>query len=125
MNNMVIVALLICTLASSGCTTLEPIEASPDEVQSQLLSGQLVQPGDRVRLVTADGTVHEFRITQVDQEQGLVIGKDARVPIADVVAVETREVSIGRSALLGAGIGYGVAVLIAILIAPAVLLGAG
>lgn len=112
-------------MVSTACTTQRPIEASPDEVQRQLLSGQLVQPRDRIKLVTRDETVHEFRVTELDLEQGLVVGKDARIPIADVVAVDTREVSIGRSALLAGGVGYGIAALIAILIAPAALLGAG
>lgn len=120
-----ITVLLACTLASAACTTLRPIEASPDEVQRQLLSGQLVQPGDRVRLVTRDEAVHEFRVTEVDLEQGLLIGKDSRVPIADVIAVETRDVSVGKTALLVGGVGYGIGALIAILIAPAVILGAG
>lgn len=117
--------MLACTMVSTACTTQRPIEASPDEVQRQLLSGQLVQPRDRIKLVTRDETVHEFRVTELDLEQGLVVGKDARIPIADVVAVDTREVSIGRSALLAGGVGYGIAALIAILIAPAALLGAG
>ena len=108
-----------------GCTTLTPVDVPADELQRQLGAGQLFEPGDRVRLVTADEVVHTFRVTEVDLEQGLVLGRNARVPIDEIVAVETREISAGRTGLLTGGIGVGVAVLIAIAIAPAIILSGG
>jgi hypothetical protein len=62
------------------------------------------EPGDRVRLVTADGSVHKFRVTQIDVVGGLVIGKEESVPIADILAVETREVSWAKTAALLFGV---------------------
>lgn len=50
-------------------------------------------PGERVRLVTADETVHKFKVTAIDFDQGLLIGRDNSV--ADVVAVEASKVSGG------------------------------
>jgi hypothetical protein len=117
--------LLMGALASTACTTLKAQEATPEELQPQLLCGSLLQPGDRVRLVTADETVHEFRVTEIDFDQGLVIGRDERVAIADVVAVETREVSIGRTALLVGGVGYSVVAIVLMALAPALILGGG
>lgn len=125
MNIMAVSAVLIGALASSACTTLKPTEATPEELQRELLSGTLLQPGDRVRLVTADETVYEFRVTELDVEHGIVIGRDERVAVADVVAVETREVSMGKTALLIGGVGYSVIAIILIVAAPAFLLGAG
>jgi hypothetical protein len=81
----------------------------------------LIEPGDRVRLVTADDAVHKFRVTKVDVDAGLVVGSAEAVPIADIVAVETREVSVGKTAALTGG-AIGIWVLILILIAPAALL---
>jgi hypothetical protein len=112
-------------LGSVGCTTLEPVDVPADELQRQLIAGQLVQPGDRVRLVTADEVVHKFRVIEVSPGQGLVLGRDERVPIDEIVAVETREISVGRTALLTGGVGVGMAILIAIAIAPAIILGGG
>jgi hypothetical protein len=112
-------------LGCVGCTSLKPVDVPADELQRQLVAGELVRPGDRVRLVTADETVHKFRVTGVSPEQGMVLGRDDRVPINDIVAVETREVSVGRTALLTGGAGVGMAVIIAIAIAPAILLGGG
>jgi hypothetical protein len=87
------------------------------------MSGELLQPGDRVRLVTTDETVYEFRVESVDLERGLVIGRDAHVPIADIAALETREASVGRTALLAGGVAYSVAAIVLIALAPALILG--
>jgi len=117
-------SLLACLLVSSACTTLQPTEASPEELQRLILSEDLLEPGQRVRLVTADEVVHEFRIAEIDLERGVVMGDDEAVLISEVVAVETREVSVGRTALLTGGLVYGIGYIIAIAIAPALILGA-
>lgn len=119
------VVLLLLLGSSVACTTLEPVAVPADELQSQLRDGTLVKPGDRVRLVTADETVYQFRVTEISLDQGAVVGQSERVPIDEIVAVETKEVSVGRTALLTGGIGVGMAVLIAVAIAPAILLGGG
>ncbi len=123
MNKILPAFVIVCFSLSSACTTLQPVEASPEEVQRLITDEQILEPGMRVRLVTIDETVHEFRVSEVDVEQGLVIGEQAQVPIADVVAVDTREVSVGRTALLVGGLGYGILALLAIALAPALLLG--
>ena len=126
MNILASAAVLMGALANSACTTLKPTEATPEELQRRLLTGELLHPGDRVRLVTADETVYEFRVTEFDVEQGIVIGRDERVAVADVVAVETRELSLGKTALLVGGVSYSVIAIVLIVAAPAALLaGAG
>ena len=117
-------SLLTCLLVSSACTTLQPTEASPEELQRLILSEGLLEPGQRVRLVTADETVHQFRIDEISCERGVVIGNDETVPIAEIVAVDTREASVGRTALLAGGLAYGTLFVIAVALAPAALLGA-
>lgn len=123
MNILAVSAVLIGALTSSACTTLSPTEAALEELQRQLMSGELLQPGDRVRLVTSDETVYEFRVETIDLEQGIVVGRDEHVPIADIVALETREVSVGRTALLAGGVAYSVAAIVLIALAPALILG--
>lgn len=125
MDLRILLALLACALCGAACTTLKPIEATPDEVQSKLLTETIVQPGDRIRVVTSDGSVHKFRVTEIDHEQGLVLGKDQRIVVKEIVAVETREISMGRSSALAGGIGIGMMAIIAIAIAPAALLAGG
>ena len=113
---------LVLLLLSCACTTLRPTEASPADLQRMITHENLFKPGDRVKLATADGSVHKFRVTQIDVDNGLVIGKEESVPIADIIAVETREVSVGKTAALTGGliVGY---VVIAILAATAAFYG--
>ncbi len=117
--------LLPLILSNAACTTLEPVDVPADELRQQLRAGSLVKSGDRVRLVTADETVHKFKITEINLEQDKVLGRNAEVPIEEIVALETRELSVGRTSLLTGGVGIGVAALIAIAIAPAIILGGG
>lgn len=112
-------------LANSACTTLQPTEASPEQLQRLILSENLLKPGQRVRLVTNDEAEHQFRIAEVDLEREVVTGDDEAVLISEIVAVETREVSVGRTALLTGGLAYGGLFLIAIALAPALILGGG
>jgi hypothetical protein len=97
---------IVATLAllCSGCTTLRPTEVPPDRLQHMIAHERLFEAGDRVRLVTAEGEVYKFRVTQLDLAEGVVVGRDHAVPIEDIVAVETREVSVGKTAALVGGL---------------------
>jgi hypothetical protein len=121
----IVILLTLFVFSGVACTTLEPVNMSAAELQEQLRTGALVTAGDRVRLVTADEAVHKFRVKKISVEQDMVLGKNAEVPIDQIVAVETSEVSVGRTAVLTGGVGIGVAALIAIAIAPAIILGGG
>lgn len=121
MNVLAVLAVFLGALARSACSTLSAKEAASEELRRQLFSGDLLQTGERVGLVTTDETVYEFRITEINLEQGLVTGRDERVSIADVVAVETHEVSVGETALLVGGVGYSVIAIVLIALAPAIL----
>jgi hypothetical protein len=98
------VILAIVVLLSCACTTLQPTAASPEELQHMITQENLLEPGDRVRLVTAEGVVYKFRVREIDLGNGMVVGAKASVPIQDIVAVETREVSIGKTAVLTGGL---------------------
>ena len=115
------VILAIVVLLSCACTTLQPTAASPEELQHMITQENLLEPGDRVRLVTADGAVNKFRVREIDLENGMVVGPKESVPIQDIVAVETREVSIGKTAALAGGVAAIWAILL-ILAAPAFVL---
>ena len=114
---------LLATIVCTACSTVTPVEAPPAELHRLITSEGLLQPGDRVRLVTEDGMEHEFRITALDFDAGLIRGADEAVPIADVVAAQTKKVAVGRTTALAAGLYVGVGLIIALAIAPALLLG--
>ena len=98
------VIIAIVVLLSCACTSLQPTEASPEELQRMITHENLLKPGDRVRLVTADGAVYKFRINRIDFDDGLIIGRNDSVPIREVVAAETREVSAGKTVALTGGL---------------------
>jgi hypothetical protein len=77
------------TMAISGCTTMQPMDGSPTELQRCISSGELLEPGDRVRIVTADQKVHRFAITKI--EAGQIVGSKESVPIDQVVYLEKRQ----------------------------------
>ena len=114
MKSIFLSCVMLCLALSSGCTTLQPTEATPDEIQRRIVTEGLLAPGDKVQLVTADDAVHEFRITEINLEAGSVIGKNDAVPITEIVAVATREFAVGKTTALSIGISYGLAIGIAV-----------
>jgi hypothetical protein len=86
---------------ASGCTTLKPVKMSPEVLQQKIAAGEVIEVGDKVKVVTSDGTVHRFKVTESATDQ--VSGKGIEVPIADIVAIETREFSGLKTGVLIAG----------------------
>lgn len=94
---LLFLALLVC----ASCTTMRSAELSPDELQSQIRSGEIIAVGDDVEIVTADGARHQFEIVSIDD--ALIAGDSGSVAIDDVVALKTRTFSGGKTALLAGG----------------------
>lgn len=107
--------ILVASLWLSACTTLQPVEMPAADVQRMILSGDLALVGESIKVVTADGKSHQYRVTEVDTEKRLIRGKTMAVPVDEVVAIETKKISIGKTALL-AGSSY---LLIAMIIVAA------
>lgn len=122
MKKMLPAILWIGVVSCASCTSLKPTEATPEQIQQRITHENLLQLGERVELVTADGVVHEFRISDIDYEQGLVLGKNESVPVNDIVAVKTREFSIGRTALLAGGAAYWLWIWALLILGPALVL---
>jgi len=95
---------LLCAAIGSACTTLRPVQVATDEAQQALASGQLLKPGDKVRVITRDGKAHEFAITAIDTADGTVKGPADSVRVADIVTVEKREPALGKTLGLVLGI---------------------
>ena len=111
-----------------GCTSLKPIEAGPNELQDKIRHENIVNIHDWVRVYTEDGKEYQFQITAIDEKyirgDDVVRGDAVSVPIDSIVALESQEISIGKTSLLAGG-AIGVGLLIAIAIAPAAILAAG
>lgn len=98
---MKIILPIIVIFAVCGCSTLKPIDMSPEQLHDQISRGEIVKAGDSVRIVTIDGETHKFRVTAITSDQ--ISGKDTTIPIANIVALETRVFSGGKTAALTAG----------------------
>jgi hypothetical protein len=104
MKSFFVFALVCAALGGNGCTSLRPSLLSADEIRRQIDSGELLNPGDKVRLSTTDGAVHEFQVTAVNADAGLIVGSKESVRIADIVGVSKREFAIGKTVWLVVGI---------------------
>lgn len=115
------VLLLVGAAASPACTTLEPVEMPAADVQRMILTEEIPLEGESIRVVTSDGKTHKYRVIAVDMDERLIQGRKDAVSIDDVVAIETREFSVGKTALLAGG-SYLVIALIVAAVGPALLL---
>lgn len=93
--------LTVSLLALCACTSLRPVEMSSEQLQEQLRRGELVQVGDRIKLVHSDGRHIELTVSAIDSES--IAGKHSRVAISDIVTLETREVSTAKTSTLIGG----------------------
>jgi hypothetical protein len=98
MRRFITLAAIICV---AGCTTLQPMEGTSDELRARINSGGLLEVGDRVAIVTDDYATHEFRIRAI--RDGIIEGKSDSVPVAHTISVEKRQFSRAKTLLLVGG----------------------
>ena len=114
-TSQIISILVIMSLI--GCTSMQPIEAGPDELQYKIRHENIINIHDRVKIFTEGGKEYQFQVTAIDEKD--IRGKDVAVPIDSIVAVESREISIGKTSLLAGGT-IGIALLIAPIADPGI-----
>ena len=78
-----------------GCTTLRPIELSQSDIQQRISTGDILRPGDKVKITTTQGEQHELKVVSVSD--GIIKGKDIEIPVKDVFSIEKRKTSIGKT----------------------------
>jgi len=101
--DMKLLSALVVVLMVTGCSTMTPVEMSPDQLHDQISTGDILHEGDKVKIVTTDGKTHQFKVSAITDAS--IIGDDIEVPIADIVAIETKEFSGGKTAALVGGVG--------------------
>lgn len=85
----------VLIIAVTGCTTMRLIDGSPTELQRFINAGELLKPGDRVRIATADERAHRIAITKL--EAGLIVGPNESVPVDQVRSLEIKKVKSAAS----------------------------
>ena len=88
-------------LLIGGCSTVKPLEMPPEQVQKKISAGEIFGVGDKVKVATSDGEVYDFKVTAVTNQH--ILGDEVKIPIDEIVAIETREFSAGKTAALAGG----------------------
>jgi len=89
--------LIAITCSVCACTSLQPIEPAGGN-GSPIAYQAVLTPGDRVRINTADGQTHEFRVSAVYDDR--IDGEEISISIDQIVSVETRVFNKGKTAAL-------------------------
>lgn len=98
---MKLISTLIVILILTGCTSMKPVELPPDQLQNRISAGEIINEGDKVRVVTVDGKKQKFEVTAITDKS--IVGNDIEIPIVDIVAVETNQYSDVKSGTLMLG----------------------
>lgn len=85
-----------------SCTSVRPINISPNELQKQLPVGHIIKSGDEVKLGTRDGKFHHFKVLSVSNN--FIKGQSIEVPIKDIIHVNKVEFSKTKTIALVAGV---------------------
>jgi hypothetical protein len=116
------------TFLLAACTSVTPLSHDARTLQAEIRTGQTLQHGDRIRVVTKDGVTRRLSVAFVegdvltgylDTDPPPPVRVDARgndasererrslvhIPISDIVVVEKEELSAGKSAA-ALGVGY-------------------
>jgi len=114
--NLVLCLLLMVTILMAGCTTLQPMAGNAETLRSELRGGEAVKPGDKVRVVSRDGLSRMLIVTALDQNvlkghpEGISTAEAVvTIPIDDIVFMEGKQVSVGKTAAYAGGITVGAA----------------
>ena len=100
---------LVCLLTvfavnASGCSSMHRV---PVVAAGSAPAGDRIGPGDEVRVTLRDGRQARFTVQRVE-ETALIAADGTRYENADIVTLERRAFSGGRTALLVAGVVGGV-----------------
>lgn len=86
--------------------SVKKVDRPPEAIREGIRSGDLLQPGDRIAVVSVSQGERIFVVTEVAEDS--IRGEGLEVPIDDVVALEKRSIDPVRTGLAIYG-GYGVA----------------
>jgi hypothetical protein len=97
-HNTVTIALATICLAAAGCTTTRTLPVPRAATQAQTSS---IKPGSKIIVTLRSGETRNFRVTAVEPDA--LVGKDTRIPFADIEKLQEKIVNSGRT--VGAVVG--------------------
>jgi hypothetical protein len=119
--------ILALSLLQSGCTSMQRVDTTPEDLQAQIRAGKYLSEGKDVTITLIDG--HEMRFKFARIENDAIVGKtklgaETTVPIVDVAGLQTGRFDVGRTAAVVAAT-YAVTIVVLfglLLAAPIVIL---
>jgi hypothetical protein len=112
--NLMACLLLMLGCFMAGCTAMLPMADNAESLRTELRSGDAVKPGDKVRVVTRDGLSRLLIVTALDQNtlKGHPEGVERKgtvvtLPINDIVFMEGKKISVGKTAAYTSGVTVG------------------
>jgi hypothetical protein len=84
------IVLALCLLQSGGCTSYRPVPLESDTLHQELRLGNLVRPGDRIRVATQSGESVTLVVDQVGEEHLTAVGGPV-ISYTDIVSIESRD----------------------------------
>jgi len=88
-NQYYITFLIIFSLISASCASLRAVYPDPVNIQS------IIEPGDKVKIVTIDNQEAEFEVVEVTDEY--IIGGNIKVPHKDITGMKEETASAGEN----------------------------
>ena len=87
---------LVCTLSFlvTSCTSLHRVSVPGTETTA---AAPAVQVGDSVVVTTKAGEEKKFKVTAIEPDA--LVGKDGRVPYADMATLSIKELQAGKTTL--------------------------
>ncbi|EAA2780331.1 hypothetical protein OP063_004683 [Salmonella enterica subsp. enterica] len=124
-SNWLAGVLIASTITLAGCTSYDQVQLRQQQLSSDYTYYKLSPPlytGDIVQYKLKDGS-HETVTVQNTTPQGIITSTDQVIPYKDMISLERKDFSKGKTAAaVGAGVGATAVVLITVF---AVTLGAG
>jgi len=90
-----------------ACTSMRSVPMPPAELAAKIRQGHVLRVGDEVTIATRGGHENRFTVTAIDEST--VRGDRQSIPIDDIVALKTKQISLGDTALLTGAITLSVA----------------
>jgi len=108
---------VVAAILMSGCVTVQKAGGSPEALRQAIRAGEVIQPGDRVTVVTTTMGERTFTVTAVEEDS--IRDGATRIPIDEVVALEKHRIDAGKTIALvgGAYLGLYLAAALAFLVA--------
>ena len=99
---------IVCTVSFlvTSCTTLERVSIPGSETTAQVS----VQVGDSVVATTRTGEEKKFKVTAIEPDA--LVGKDVRVPYADMATLSVKESNKGMTTLAVALVVLGILIVV-------------